>query len=132
MLIVFPEIVSPQKKTLKEILLRHSDHHLPWSLFPHSVSRAANVPIIPIKIILPLPLFVKACRKLTLFFYNMGLSCCVRPILLFLFRASLITLNYAKDKEILAVIGRETHYSEDLSIENNLRDYVYQLPRDFK
>jgi len=120
-IIIFPET---------HLELRQSynwEKRLPWSDLPHRLAKKASVPIVPIKLSAPSPVFFRVLYFSLLFFYNIKMRGMARVCYISLGIFSCKQIKYAVGKHIFCVIGDEIRQGEREMRGNVLRDHVYQL-----
>lgn len=120
-LVIFPEVHAEKK------ISRKWEKKLPWSSLPYALAKAANVPIIPIKLDIPLPCFSRALRVMFIFFYNINMTRMARACHYFCGTLSFWQIKFAARKIISCVIGPALTLDMYQTKGSHLRNYVYQL-----
>lgn len=120
-IIVFPKNYLEKKKDWS------LQKALPWSDLANLLAKAANVPIVPIKLVVPMPAFFKIANSIGLFSYNLHM-----PFLTKFFdrlTASLgcNQLKFSVGKKISCIVGSEVMPGENPLTGNELRDLVANL-----
>jgi len=121
LLVVFPESPIASEPSNKW------EPRLPWSSLPARFAKAANVPIIPIKIIVPVPFLTRLCTNLGVFFYNIRLSMITVKFRTFLSQIHARQVYLTSGKTVTAIIGNAISPKDDRAYGNKLRDHIYGL-----
>lgn len=124
-IVIFPGTHAEKKTSWS------TEGQFPWSNLPYSLAKKANASIIPIQLNVPESCFFRALRIAELFFYNIKMRRMTKVVELLRGSFCCRQIKYATDKTISCVVGPELKPGMGEAQNNHLRDYVYQLRKEY-